>query len=134
MNRRFAVLGLVAMCGTVVAGQTAQKEAPVTPELLRQDGTVTPELLQQNAPAATFRVESVGSRTRVHVTADGGERWTFEALGFTVTTQASGTTITASGPVTLTTADGKTISFQGLTLELGPNGKVSGVSRSGLRR
>ncbi len=51
MNRRFAVLGLaVAMCGTGVAGQTAQKDAPVNPELLQQDGPVNPELLHQDVP------------------------------------------------------------------------------------
>jgi hypothetical protein len=172
MNRRLAVLGLaVAMCGTgsVVAGQTAQKDAPVNPELLQQDAPVNPELLQQDAPVVklghinppttapvptelplaewrdfigrqqsalmaragqaqqgqtTFRVESVGPKLmRVHLTTDGVEQGTLESTGFTIATGANGTTITASGPVTMATSDGKKLSFEGLTLQLTLSGK-----------
>jgi hypothetical protein len=145
MNRRFAVFGLaVAMSGSVVAGQTPQTAAPVaipasgaqssplvdtiqiTPLTRRTLREALAAERQAQQGQTTFRVESVGSRTRIYVTTDGAESWTLEAIGFTVTTQASGTTITASGPVTMTTTGGKTISLQGLTLQLGPGDRVSG--------
>ena len=106
MIRRLAVLGLaVAICGALVAGQTAQTDAPVTPELLQQDGPVV-KLGHSNPPVGlptgqsrpgplSLRVESVGPLlTRISLMRDGAEELALTGGSFTATTDAKGTTIT----------------------------------------
>ena len=131
MNRRFAALGLaLAMCGTgsVVAGQTAQKDTPVatTPASPSTGGVSNLVLLsasaQQLGNTVSFRVEPVEpQRMRLSIIDSGVEKATVEASGITVTTGPDGTTVT-TGTVAVATSDGKKLAFEGLTLHLTLNG------------
>ena len=164
MNQHVVVIGLaLAMFGTVVAGQTAQKDAPVPIMPLGQtppttapgpitviDETsprstpvpITPatggfsnaypnprrgsqayRVVQAQQGQTTFRVESGGPKLmRVHIATDGVEQAVLESVGFTVTTGASGTTLTASGPVMFSLSDGKKFSLSGVDMHFGPTG------------
>ena len=133
MNRRFAVLGLaVATFGTVVAGQTTQKDAPVaiTPAPSPTGGFSNlyprrpPADAQPQLGAVAFRVESVGpQRMRLYLTQNGVDKGTVESSGFTVTTGPGGTTITALGAGNVTHS-GSTDSFLELEIRVAADGTL----------
>ena len=143
MIRRLAVLGLaVAMCATLVAGQTEYRLNEIPPDAQEMPANAMARLLQMvqtlrghNSGAANpaqqlgplvVSIELVGPKlTRLHLTQHGSKLATLESAAFTVTTGTDGTTITASNRVKMQIAAGRTIwTNDGFDLRTGPRGEI----------
>jgi hypothetical protein len=120
VNRRLVVLALaLAMCGTLVAGQTAAPK-DVTPTQA-QPGRLSGTYANGWGSLLAVRVESVDPQlSRLHLTRNGLDltrTWTFESTAFTVTPGTSGTIITSSDVVTVT-RPGSKVSISGFVLRI----------------
>lgn len=85
--------------------------------------------MQPSLGPLVVSVESVTPQlTRIHLTRDGIEVNTLEAAAFTITTGASGTTITCAGTVTIESEGRPAFMGDGLELRIVPGGSQFSIT------